>query len=95
MPTYAENQAARDANSDYQASGSRAKALAYISAVEGLLGQVPAKSVKGERGEEEVEFDMKVSYERAIERAQAWLVANPAAAAASRTKYVDFSNFRG
>jgi hypothetical protein len=80
---------AYDDNASYEEDGSRAKALAFMTACRILLRRTPTRS---EQNGEVVEFDqVRISGE--LDSARNWLVRNPARGTC-RTRFASLSDFR-
>jgi hypothetical protein len=89
--TDAEVWAAFDDNADYEATGSRAEATAFRTAIRYLMRRRPTAIGRDSRN---VTLE---SLQSLYEDAQAWLDTHPATSGTNsgRTRYLSMENFRG
>ena len=89
--TDAEVWAAYDDNASYEEDGSRAKALAFVTACRILRRRLPLSAGRGPQSVTRESLDAEIS------AAKAWLDAHPATtgSGSGRVRYVSMENFRG
>ena len=89
--TDAEVWAAYDDNASYDEDGSRAKALAFVTACRILRRRLPLSAGRGPQSVTRESLDAEIS------AAKAWLDAHPATtgSGSGRVRYLSMENFRG
>ena len=93
MSNDAEVWAAYDDNASYEEDGSRAKALAFVTACRILRRRLPLSAGRGPQSVTRESLDAEIS------AAKAWLDAHPATTGSGsgngRIRYLSMENFRG